>query len=108
MIKYYSVEDIERDYIRTSQGHWFDKDTKKFFKTRFTDAFRILDEKNYLFVTTEKSPFGDRKASLRLCKVTPDKKKHCGYRVDIHTIGNFNSMTLYEAKKLMLNYNHGE
>ena len=105
--KFYSIEDIQREYDRTSQGHWFDRDTMRFFKTRLTSNFRILSDREYLFVTTEANWNGDRRASVRKCTVRPDKSRFCGFKIDIDTVGEFHSMSLYEAKKAMNNYNKG-
>lgn len=98
----YSVEDLKRVYERTSQGHWFEKSTMQFFQTRLTSHFRIVNEKEFLFVTTEKGPSGIRKASLRRCTIEASTEKHCGYKMQIETVGDFNSMTIYQAKKLMM------
>lgn len=99
MKTYYSIEDLKRDYEYTSQGHWFDASTMRFFNTRLTSHFKKLSDAEYLFVTTEKGPDNVRKASLRLCVVSLDKNKHCGYTMNIKTVGDFNSLSLAQAKK---------
>lgn len=38
------VEYFVREYQRTSQGHFFDKSTMQFFKSRLTSHFRKVDE----------------------------------------------------------------
>ena len=102
--KFYSIEDLRREYERTSQGHWFDADTMRFFRTRLTSHFRIVDWNTYLFVTTEANPNGERKASLRMAKIEVEPEKHCGYRIKIDTLGEFHSLSLYEAKRDLKNF----
>lgn len=98
---FYSIDDVKRVYEGTSQGHWFDKDTMRFFRTKLTPNFRKLSGERYLFITTEQGPDRARMATLRLLIVVPSKEKHCGYSMTIRTMGEFNSMTIYKAKQAM-------
>jgi hypothetical protein len=63
---FYSIEGLERAYTYNSMGHWFDRDTMRFFKTRLTSHFRNLGRNTYAFITTEKGPSGVRRASIRI------------------------------------------
>lgn len=103
--KFYSIEDLKRDYERTSQGHWFDKDTMRFFKTRLTSNFKMLSETSYAFVTTEKNPSGERAASIRIATIESNTEKFCGYNIKINTFGDFHSLSLKNAIKIMNNLN---
>jgi len=94
---FYSVECLRDYYNRTSQGHWFDPATMRFFGTRLND-FRKLSDSRYAFVSTERSPSGDRKASIRLVTLKRDKS-FCGLKISIETLGDFHSMTLRTAQK---------
>ena len=87
------LANIERDYARRNGGHWFDKDSMRFFGTRFPSGFRDVPEARVtLFLTTDKSPHDPRAASIR------------AYRWDaaqIGTLGEFNAHSLTVAGKAM-------
>ncbi len=102
----YSIDDLKYNYERTSQGHWFEKSGMKFFRTKLTSHFRKVNDYTFLFVTTEQfvSSRGEsspRMATLRLCTIEIDKSRHCGYKMNIETIGDFNSMSISQAKTKM-------
>lgn len=102
----YSTEELKNQYISTSSGHWFDKGTMKFFRSRLTTNYRRLNDTTALFITTERGPFGPRKANLRkaeLVKYIREDNRIC-YKIKIDTISPFNELTLYQAKKLMREY----
>lgn len=97
----WNVHDLARLYNETGSGHWFDESSMRFFKSRLTSNFRRLDDKNALFVTTEKGPNGIRAASIRHAKIVDARRKD-GDRVSnvrIETVGEFHSMTLAQAKR---------
>ena len=101
--KFYHVDDLKDYYIRSSQGHWFDKGTMRFFNTRLTSHFKKIDDMTYYFITTEKGPSGIRKATIRQATLSENDSFY-GFKVNIETLGEFNSMTLaqavYQFKKL--------
>ncbi len=74
---------------RNPQGHFFDIDTMKFFKSRIGEV-KIKDNVWY-FITSEKPPHGKRQYSVR----------KMGMDGGIETVGEFCSMTTYQAKKLL-------
>jgi hypothetical protein len=96
---FYSIQDLEWAYTRNSMGHWFSRDTMRFFDTRLTSHFRNLGRNTYAFITTEKNPSGVRRASIRIAKVRRKAKVFCGYTIDIRTYGDFNSMTTARAAR---------
>lgn len=60
------LDNIVRDYDRRNGGHWFDRDSMRFFRTRFPSGFLDVPAARVtLFVTTESPPDGGRKASIR-------------------------------------------
>lgn len=99
--KFYKIEDLRREYERTSQGHWFSQDTMRFFGTRLTSNFKIKNEKTYFFITTEKNFSGERRASIRKCTLKKDSKNFYGYKMEIGTVGDFHSLSLYQAKLIL-------
>lgn len=102
--KFSNIDDLVSNYKYTSQGHFFDKDTMRFFNSRLTSHFRRLNDSTYVFITTECN-FDKTKrfATLRTCLVIPDKDKHCGYKMHINTYGEFNVYTLSKAKTILKN-----
>lgn len=103
---YYSIDDIQRDYERTNSGHWFDKDTMRFFSCRLTSHFRKLNDTTYLFITTEKQSFDNhaRVANVRICRIEPCEG-WLGYKLKIESIGDEGrGLTIARAKTIMKNY----
>jgi hypothetical protein len=104
----WSSEELVKMYNHYSCGHYFDKDTMRFFKSRVTGNFRRIDDNTALFITTEKGPCENSKrmATVRIAKLIPFTRTD-GYktvRIEINTIGVFNSLTLSRAKTVMKNY----
>ena len=95
----FSIEELREQYIYHNCGHWFDKDTMRFFGTRLGEQKRISDTEA-AFVTTEKNPSGERKASVRLATLTHEKREDGWFnvKIDIRTIGEFHSLTRAQAK----------
>lgn len=103
----WNIQDLKDLYQYTSSGHWFDADSMRFFKTRLTSHFKRLDDNSALFVTTEKGPNGERKASVRLAKLIDYTRDMDGREctlVSILTVGDFNTLTLAQAKTVLKNY----
>lgn len=69
-------------------GHWFDADTMRFFRSRIGKV-RIKDG-IWFFVSSEKPPREPRMFSVRRMELDGD----------INTVGEFCSMTRYQANKL--------
>lgn len=99
--KFYSIDDVERYYKNTSQGHWFDKDATRFFKSRMTSIFKKIDDFNYIFVSSEKSPDADRMYTVRHLTISPDDSMHCGYDLNISNVSDFCSLTRYKAQAMV-------
>lgn len=81
---------------RRPEGHWFDADTMRFFKSR---VGLILERRGcYWFITSERPPSGGRRFSVR----------YMGQDGRIETLGPFCELTRYKAGKLLdIAYNHG-
>ena len=89
--------------ITTSErlgGHFFDKDTMKFFNSRvLSDLYRVDDSKGY-FVTSERYEDEPRTYSVRYYVVTHDDEKNSDY-IDISSVDEgFRLATAYQAKKM--------
>lgn len=68
IVSIYSIEDIKRHH----RGHWFDKETMRFFKSRvYSDIYPGKDGKVY-FVSSEQGPVGNRGYSIRRYDVATD------------------------------------
>ena len=102
----YSSSELIDQYNRTSSGHFFDKNTMRFFKSKVTSEYRRLDDNSALFITSEVNPSGEKRWSLRLAKIV----NKCDYtdsikKIDIDTVGEFHSFdTKYQAVKAMKGY----
>ncbi len=101
----WTVEELKNVYEQTDSGHWFERGTMRFFKTRLTPYFRRIDDKTALFITTEQGPAegSTRKATIRRATIedTPRSNGDMISKVSIETVGEFNSLTVYKAKQLM-------
>lgn len=74
----WSVDDVKRKHC----GHWFDKDTMRFFKSRLVQDVFPTDSGRVYFVSSEQGPDNVRKFSIRCYTIAGD---------DISTVGEFNS-----------------
>lgn len=81
--------EIEYRNRTNNTGHFFDSDTMRFFRSRI-GAVRIKDGIWY-FVTSERPPHGSRAYSVRRMELDGD----------ITTVGEFCSMSRYQANKLL-------
>jgi hypothetical protein len=102
----WSSPDLVNQYNYLSSGHFFDPDTMRFFRSRITDNFERIDDKTALFITTEKGPSGDSKrlATIRRADLVEYKRERDGricYKITIETVGEFNNLSLYTAKKAL-------
>ena len=80
-----------REYYEIKPGgHWFSKDTMRFFKSRLPD-YAYLKGNNAYFITSE----SDFSGSNRLYSIR-EFNRNTG---QIETIGEFNSMTKTEARR---------
>jgi len=79
---------IEYKHRTKGRGYFFDPDSMRFFKSRI-GAVRIKDN-IWFFVTSEKPPHGPRMYSVRRMELNGK----------INTVGEFCSMTAYQANKL--------
>jgi hypothetical protein len=104
-------QDLVRMYVQHSCGHFFDRDTMRFFKSRMTCNYRRLSDTQALFITTEQGPCegSKRLATVRIATLKHYKRKSDGrdcIAIDISTCGDFNQLTLHKAKKVMEEYIH--
>ncbi|UTC29809.1 hypothetical protein BAJUN_01790 [Bajunvirus bajun] len=85
---------IERDYARRNGGHWFDKETFRFFRTTITAGFWDVPEAGVtLFVTGERDtcqPGRSRAYTVRA---------YFWNGADIETIGPFNETSQRVAEQ---------
>lgn len=96
----YSIDDLVKIYNRYDMGHFFDKDTMRFFKSRLTSMYGSKNGEFY-FVTSEKKSFSDdtRTWTLRKAYIRTETNK-----IDIETISDFCEFsTSYRAKKALEN-----
>lgn len=104
----WNSRDLVDLYNDTASGHFFDKDTMRFFKSKVTDNFRRLSDTEALFITTEKGPTSDSKrmATLRIARIKNYTDEHNTMRskVEIDTLGEFNNLTLHMARKFLNEY----
>lgn len=94
------VKDLISDYNRTSSGHFFDKDTMRFFNSRVIEYFRGDGEKAY-FITIEKNRFDSnskRLFTVREVKRVKVKSFH-GYKYSIETVEEFQGFKTSAAAK---------
>lgn len=93
-------------YKDTSSGHFFDKDTMRFFKSKGLGDFKKLDDKTALFITSETSLSGVKAYTVRLAQIK-DNLRDGGdlvSKVEIETLGEFHQLTKYMAQKILNNY----
>lgn len=92
-------------YNETNSGHFFDKSTMKFFKSRVSGEFKRIDDKTAYFITTEQGPVSGSKRLATVRKATiEDFRRDDGRlisKVNIETVGEFNRLTMSQAKKVL-------
>lgn len=95
----YTAKDLVRLYKETNSGHFFDKNTMRFFGSRLTQHYVRTSDSVCYFITTEKRPGDDkRRATIRRARLWIGK-------IYIDTIGEFNSFeTINQAKKALEKY----
>ncbi len=75
-----NVERVYRE--RQPDGHWFDRDTLRFFRSRIGQQHALADGR-WLFITSEQGPTNVRNYSVRVMAVDGD----------IDTVGEFQAYT---------------
>ena len=97
-------QELINQYNHLSSGHFFDRDTMRFFNSLITSNYRRINDYTALFITTEKGPSGIRKATIRSATlVTYEREsdsRQC-QKIVIDTVFDFNSLTLAQAKLRM-------
>jgi hypothetical protein len=79
----YSIDDLVRIYNGYNQGHFFDKDTMRFFKSKTTSTYESKDGVFY-FVTSEKKSFYDETRTWTVRKAYVK-----GEKIQIDTVSDF-------------------
>lgn len=100
----WSSRELVSQYQYLSSGHFFDRDTMRFFGSRLTDNYRRLNDTEALFITTEKGPSGIRRATVRRAKLVTFVRESDGReceKITIDTVGEFNKLSLAQAKSVM-------
>lgn len=89
-----TIHEIERQ----TKGHWWDKDTMRFFGTRVHEAV-YEGPGGTFFVTSEKPPHGPRLCSVREFVIEPDPECTNPYHAkgSIKTRGAFCAFTRNRA-----------
>lgn len=103
----WGTKELANQYQYLSSGHWFDKDTMRFFKSRLTDNYQRLSDTEALFITTERGPDDVRRATIRRAKLVKYVRESDGReceKITIDTVGEFNKLTLAQAKRKMKGY----
>ena len=83
----WNVKDLIKLYKDTNSGHFFDKATLDFFDSKISNHFTRLNDESALFITTEKAPDAERRATIRLAKLKTLPNGQ--YFVDIGNVGDF-------------------
>ena len=84
-----------REFQHYYNGHFFDKETMRFFKSRILDEFYV--DNWIIFITSEQNQDNPRRYTVRAASRHVDKIRQ---NRSIKTIGEFNVLTAYQAKKL--------
>jgi len=98
----WSSTELENQYNYLSSGHWFDKSTMNFFKSRVTGNYKRIDDNNAFFITTEKGPSGVRNATIRRAELVKYIRESDGrecFKITINSHSEFNQLTLAQAKR---------
>lgn len=98
----WNTSELISQYNYLSSGHFFDKDTMRFFNSRVTSNYRRLSDTEALFITTEKAPNGVRKATIRRAKLVKYTRESDGReceKIKIESASEFNKMSLAQAKR---------
>lgn len=94
--KIYHIDDFMRSYDRHNCGHFFDKDTMKFFNSRILYDSVVRNDKCY-FITSERFEKMDRTYTVRIGEIHNDKL----------TVNDFESgLTRYKALKILKEIKH--
>lgn len=100
----WNIKNLVNQYNYLSSGHFFDKNTMRFFRSRLTENYKRISDKEALFITTEQGPSGERKATIRRAKLIEYTRESDGFlkqKIEIITEGDFNSLSLHMAKKIL-------
>jgi hypothetical protein len=66
MSRFTSAHDLAEYVRRSGDTHWFDRDTMRFFNTRLSSTYYG----NGVFVSSERSPSGVRRYTVRVLRVS--------------------------------------
>lgn len=92
----YHIDDFIHSYNKHNCGHFFDKDTMKFFNSRILSESFATNDKIY-FITSERFEQMQRKYSVRIGEIHNDKL----------TVNDFESgLTRYKALKILKEIKH--
>lgn len=96
----YDADELRRLYEYTSSGHFFDKDTMRFFASRLcASQFKRVNDKEAYFLTSEKACFNDtrRVYTIRKASIVEKPSGHSVFEID--TVGDFARLTRSQALK---------
>ena len=88
--------DIEQDYYHLNPGgHFFDRDTMRFFSSRLGVSYYRREDGAYVFVTSERDTMRDENVRAHTVRVMD----RSGW---IETVGDFNSYSASVANRMAL------
>lgn len=104
----YGPDELVNQYQDLSSGHFFDSDTMRFFRSRLTSHYKRLSDTEALFITTESNfDRSKRFATVRRAKLITYIRDTDGrdcQKIEIEEVGEFNTMSLAQAKTVLKKY----
>lgn len=97
----HSAKDLVNQYQYHNSGHFFDRDTMRFFNSRVTSNYHRLSDTQAAFITTEKGPNGVRAATIRIATLV--RSSNGRIKIKIETYSKFNELSLEQAKSILRN-----
>lgn len=104
----YGPAELIDQYNNFGSGHFFSKDTMRFFNSRVNPEYNRLSDEVAAFITTEQGPApgSERLATVRIARLVSyvrDSDQRPCQKIVIDTLREFNKLSLYEAKKILRN-----
>jgi hypothetical protein len=100
----WNVNELRYLYEQIGSGNWFSPNNMRAFKTKLTNHFKRVSDKQAYFITTERMDYySPRRATVRKA-VIEDIRRGDGALVStisIQTVGEFNNLSLHQAKKFL-------
>lgn len=99
----YGPEELRDFYNRSGSGHFFDKETMRFFASRLCSEFVRLSDTEALFLTSEKACFNDPKRvyTVRRAVIVPSESGLGSGKVRIDSVNEASRVSRSEAVRFM-------